>query len=143
MSDYIGTTVLFGGLLKRSNIARVEAVMMERSFDLAQYAEHKISADTWGESAGGQAEDLCQLLVELGLSYRRTCISRCDTDGNGTYYDAATGHATEFMCSQDGEPTLSLFAMMERRAARATLDAIIAELIALSADLPPLEIVED
>jgi hypothetical protein len=143
MGDYIGTTVSFGGKLNRSDIERLEAQMLEGGDHLEDAAADKRPCTVSGETNGGQAEELCQLLVELGLSYRRTCDAKYEFDGNGTYYNAATDEAVEFTCSQDGNPTITLGSLIERSAAGDTLDDIIVGLQAPYADMPPLEIVDD
>jgi hypothetical protein len=142
MGEYLGTTVSFGGKLKRSDMERLEAVMLEGGDTLQDAHDDQRSCTIAGESLYGEAEPLCQFLVELGLSYRRTSDAKYEWDGDGTFYNAATDEFIEFLCSQDGEPAIPLSALRQRHAAGATLLDIINELEAPMAQLPPLEIVE-
>jgi hypothetical protein len=134
MSDEIGCTVEFGGKIKRSDIDRLLAVMLEDG-DLEEADERKRPCCTCGSTNYGQAPELVNLLTELGLAYRRTSDAKYEWDGEGEYWDGKTvdkddcAVTIEFACRQDGSPYLVL----------GDLTKIAKE----GAKIPPLEIVED
>ena len=122
MGEYIGTTVTFGGKVKRSDLEVLSEVMLdggEGELETAQ--EEKRGAVTIGETNFGRAEELCGLLEELGLSYRRCCDAKYEYDGECEIFDAATGKTHEVSATQDGDPYMT-YAQLCQQAGDAPVD---------------------
>ncbi len=144
MGEYMGTTVEFGGKIKACDLEKLANELLDGSEEeLYAAAQAKESYITQGESNYGMATELCAVLADLGLSYRRTCDAKYEYDGDGEYYNAETGDSIEFSCNQDGEPTLNLAGLRERLKDGKTLQDVVDELSAPNAKLPPLEIIDD
>jgi hypothetical protein len=145
MGEYIGTTVTFGGKVKQSDLKKLTSVMLdggEGEIETAQ--EEKRGVVTYGETNFGRAEELCAVLEELGLSYRRCCDAKYEYDGECEIFDAATGKSHEVLATQDGDPYLTYAQLCQQAKAGKRLSDVIATLGAIANfKIPPIEIVDD
>jgi hypothetical protein len=145
MGEYIGTTVTFGGKVKRSDIQKLVEVMLDSGVeDLVTAHEEKRGAVTIGETNYGRAEELCGMLEDLGLSYRRNCDAKYDWDGECEIFNAATGKSHEVSSTQDGDPYLTYSDLCKLAKEGKQLSDVIRTLGEIANfKIPPIEIVDD
>jgi hypothetical protein len=145
MGEYIGTTVSFGGKVKRSDLAALSEVMLDGGEDeLEEAHKEKRCIVTQGETNFGRAEELCALLGELGLTYRRSCDAKYEFDGETEIFNGTTGANHEVSATQDGDPYMTYLQLCDQARKGKQLSDVIA-VLAQIADfaIPPLEIVEE
>jgi hypothetical protein len=145
MGEYIGTTVTFGGKVKRSDIDDLVKVMLDGGEDEIETAQaEKRGVVTVGESNFGRAEELCGMLEDLGLSYRRCCDAKYEYDGECEIFDATTGKTHEVSATQDGDPYLTYADLCRMAKEGKQLTDVIRTLGEIANfKIPPIEIVED
>jgi hypothetical protein len=145
MGEYISTTVSFGGKVKRSNLAALSEVMLDGGEDdLEDAHKEKGCIVTQGETNFGRAEELCALLEELGLSYRRSCDAKYEYDGETEIFNGATGQNHEVSATQGGDPYLTYLQLRDMAKKGKQLSDVIAVLAQIAEfAIPPLEIVEE
>lgn len=110
MTEMIPTTIVFGGNIARADVERLNEELLEGGDTIESAAAAGACVTTSGDSNYGTAEDLCDLLRELGLTYRRTSDAKYEYDGDGVLCRPAKGvlpdgedySETPFGCTQDG-----------------------------------------
>jgi hypothetical protein len=145
MGEEIGFTVTFGGKIKRADVERIaELEYYIGTEGIEDAAKRGAPAIVDGKSNYGEVEDLTDLLQEINIAYVHCIDAKYECDGNAMSFDPAAREVSYALCTQSGEPAITLKDLKELSLAGADLARAIDLLERTSKDsIPPVEIVEE
>jgi hypothetical protein len=150
MGDYIWTRVTAGGKITRASIARLIPHMEDQTGDMGEpeqeitdaLKEKRPALICMAETGGGLAEEVTDLLTELGLHWKRVTDGKYEYDGDITIYHPVNGERT-WQANTNGDDAMMTLESL-RVAARAgkTIEAVIADLALSEQEPPALELAD-